>query len=398
MNLLSFRIIGHPLVADSSWLEVGKGLHVIQAKQPVQAQVLLRLLQTIHPPYHCLGDPLFADFPQYTSGQHGIRKISAAKKTMALALFAASPDLVNELATIDPLFYETDWIELGRRRDCSRWMHFVELSESARWSEIHGTVMKLLANARLKAPQTVNEFELALQSWRETDRIKDQRAYQLRTLLQSLRSALAADQHSSLDHCLQVVDRAHHFSRAKEMVARRLPMFLSIPTILADPSASDGVTDRALFHALGAQLLVHHPEQTSRIAILAQLNLQLKELLPALHLRFREQESGMNLEDSLCRVPISLSTRPLADKIIAAMAGLSVLHRAINGCEPILLLDCHRIHLQQQDRIDLFRHLLKFCSNRQCLIAPDRDFLTLCQAEKQKNGDKQLSGLRFIGL
>lgn len=383
---------------DSLWLEVGKGLHIIKAKQPAQAQVLLRLLQAIHPPYDCLSDRSFADFPQYTSSQHGINKITAAKKTVALAIFAASPELVNELAAIDPLFYETGWIELGRRRDCSRWMHFVELSESARWSEIHGTVMDLLAHARLKAPQTVNEFEFALQSWRGTDRIKDQRAHQLKALLQSLRSALAADQQSILDHCLQAVDRAHHFSRAKEMVAAHLPMFFSIPTTLADSSASDGVTDRALFHALGAQLLVHHPDQTSRIGILTQLNLQLNELLSALHLQFSEEGGCMKLEDTLCRVPISLSTRPLADKIIAFMATLSVLHRAVNGCEPIFLLDCCGIHLQQQDRIDLFKHLLQFCSNRQCLIAPDRDFLKLCEDENQKKDDKNASTLRFIDI
>ena len=381
---------------DSLWLEVGKGLHVLTAKQPAQAQVLLRLLQTIHPPYDCLSNSPFADFPQYTPGQHGIDTITAAKKTVALAIFAASPELVHELAAIDPLFYDTGWIELGRRRDCSRWMHFVELSESARWSEIHGTVMDLLTHARVKAPQMVSEFELALQSWRGTDRIKDQRAHQLKALLQSLRSALAADQQSILDHCLQAVDRAHHFSRAKEMVAARLPMFLSIPTPLADASASDDVTDKAFFHALGAQLLVRHPEQTSRIGILTQLNLQLNEFLPALHLQFREEGGCMKLEDTIYGVPLSLSTRPPADKTIARMAGLSILHRAVNGCEPIFLLDCRGLSLQQRDRSDLFKHLLQFCSNRQCLIAPDRDFLKLCQAENQGKDDKNVSNLRFI--
>lgn len=383
---------------DSLWLEVGKGLHIIKEKQPAQAQVLLRLLQTIHPPHDCLSDRSFADLPQYTSGQHGIYTITAAKKTVALAIFAASPELVHELAAIDPLFYETGWIELGRRRDCSRWMHFVELSESARWSEIHGTVMDLLAHARVKAPQTVNEVECALQSWRGTDRIKGQRAHQLKTLLQFLRSALAADQQSSLDHCLQAVDRAHHFSRAKEMVAARLPLFLSIPTTLADPSASDGVTDRAFFHALGAQLLVHHPDQTSRTGMLTQLNLQLNALLPALPLQFSEEGDCLKLEDTLCGVPISLSPRPLADTIIACMASLSVLHRAVKGCEPIFLLDCRGMHLQQQDRTDLFKHLLQFCSNRQCLIAPDREFLKLCQAENQEKDDENVSSLRFIDI
>lgn len=360
--------------------------------------MLLRLLQTIYPPYDCLSDRSFADLPQYTSGQHGIITITAAKKTVALAIFAASPELVNELAAIDPLFYETGWIELGRRRDCSRWMHFVELSESARWSEIHGTVMDLLAHARVKAPQTVNEFECALQSWRRTDRIRGQRAHQLKALLASLRSALAADQQSSLDHCLQAVDRAHHFSRAKEMVAARLPLFLSIPTTLADASTSDGVTDRAFFHAFGAQLLVRHPEQTSRTGMLTQLNLQLNALLPALPLQFSEEGGCMKLEDTLCRMPISLSTRPLADKIIAFIASLSVLHRAVNGCEPIFLLDCRGMHLQQQDRIDLFKHLLQFCSNRQCLIAPDHEFLELCQAENQKKDDQNVLSLRFIDI
>jgi len=80
------------------------------------------------------------------------------------------------------------------------------------------------------------------------------------------------------------------------------------------------------------------------------------------------------------------------------MASLSVLHRAVNGCEPIFLLDCRGIHLQQQDRIDLFKHLLQFCSNRQCLIAPDHEFLELCQAENQIKDDQNVLSLRFIDI
>ena len=81
------------------------------------------------------------------------RRINPAKRTIALAVFNATPDLVQELSSIGDWFYETDRIEVGRRFDYSRWINFVELASSTRWSEISSDIEDLLAGRPAKLPR-----------------------------------------------------------------------------------------------------------------------------------------------------------------------------------------------------------------------------------------------------
>jgi hypothetical protein len=227
MDLLTFRIIGHPAIPDSSWLKVGRGINVLRTGHRPQAGGLLRMLQTINPPYNFEQVQPFADLPSHTSSQQCTKKIMLSKKTAALAIFVASPQLVTELTAIDAVFYETDRIEFGRRRDFSQWISFVELSESTRWSEIEPTVRLLLSRSKLEMP-AVAGLQTTIESLRGVDRIKDQRATQLKKLLQGLRQGLHENEQPLLDQCLHAIDRDQHFRRAKEVLTSRLPLFLSI--------------------------------------------------------------------------------------------------------------------------------------------------------------------------
>jgi hypothetical protein len=397
MNLLTFRLIGHPAIPSLSWLEVGPGLNVLKTDREAQGPALLQTLQTINPPYDCRSINPFADFPDHTIGQQGIRKIIASKKTAALAIFAASPQLVEALAVLDPLFYETGWIELGRRRDCSRWMNFVELSGSARWSEIAAIVNPLLPLVSPTAA-AADELRAAMGAWRGTDRIKDQRALQVKAQLQTLRTLLPEEHRARLDPCFQAVDRADHFSRAKELVAGRLPIFLSLPTVAAEPVGGDAAAATAPFVFLAARLRNLHPDHADLEGALRQINLQLRRLHPEVHLQLRWTGDALFLEDTELSAPISCTERISVKNIMALMAGLAVLHAAIYKCQPIFLLDCSRFELNHQERVNLLSELHRFCANRQCLVAPDSGLLALCVAACQSPAKEQYPRLHLIDV
>lgn len=392
MILLKFRLIGHPAIPDVPWLEVGPGLNVLKTKKEAQARALLHTLQTINPPYDCRSINPFADFPTHTIGSQFTRTIIPSKKTAALALFAASPPLVETLAVLDPLFYETGWIELGRRRDCSRWMNFVELSGSARWSEIATIVNSLLPLIGRETTAAADDLRAALGAWRGTDRIKEQHALQVKAQLHTLRSLLPPEHQARLDPCFQAVDRARHFSQAKELVAARLPVFLSLPNVAAEAAAG-----AEPFAFLAARLRDLHPDQVALEGALRQINLQLCRIHPE-GLQFRWTGDTLLLESTELSAPLSRIEWMPVKKIMALMAGLAVLHEAIYGCQPIFLLDCSGFDLNHQERVDLLSELHRFCTNRQCLVAPDNGMLALCAAACESPATEQYPRLHLIGV
>ena len=392
MTLLKFRLIGHPAIPDVPWLEVGPGLNVLKTEKEAQARALLRTLQTINPPYDCRRINPFADFPTHTIGAQFTRTIIPAKKTAALALFAASQPLVEALAALDPLFYETGWIELGRRRDCSRWMHFVELSGSARWSEIAAIVTPLLPLIGRETTAAADDLRAALGAWRGTDRIKDQRALQVKAQLHTLRTLLPAEHRARLDPCFQAVDRARHFSQAKELVAARLPVFLSLPEVAAEQAAG-----AEPFAFLAARLRDLHPDQAGLEEALRQINLELCRLHPE-GLQFRCTGDTLLLAGTEPSLPISCTEWMPVKKIMALMAGLAVLHETIYGCQPIFLLDCSRLDLNHQERVALLSKLHRFCANRQCLVAADSGVLALCAAACESPAKEQYPRLHLIDV
>lgn len=398
MTLLKFRLIGHPAIPDAPWLEVGPGLNVLKTEKEAQGHALLHTLQTINPPYDCRSINPFADFPTHTIGPQFSRKIIPSKKTAALAIFAASPQLVEALAVLDPLFYETGWIELGRRRDYSRWMNFVELSGSARWSEIAAIVNPLLPLVSPEAAPAADDLRAAMGAWRGTDRIKDQHAVQVKAQLHTLRTLLPAEHRARLDPCFQAVDRARHFSQAKEVVAARLPVFLSLPEADTEPAGGEAAAGTAPFAFLAARLRELHPDRAGLEGALGQANLQLGRLHPEGHLQFRWASAALLLADTALSEPISCTERMPVKKIMALMAGLTVLHEAIYGCQPIFLLDCSGFDLNHQERVDLLSELHRFSANRQCLVAPDSGLLALCAAACESPAKKQHPWLRLIDV
>lgn len=384
MHLLMFRIIGHPAVPDSSWIEIGRGMNVLKTVHADQAQALARMLQTINPPYDINETDPFRHLLQYLDGPGYRRRIIPSKKTAALAIFAASPRLVRELTSIDSVYYATDRIEFGRRRDHSRWVNFIELAGSARWSEIEPTISTLLDHAGAAGEELSELLHPAIVPLRGTDRIKGPVAEILKEHLEPLWPLLPESEQEQLGQCLNAIDRADHFRQAKARASAWLPYFVLITAATVGLAGDE--TDAARFKAPGAEPLTFlaarlaavHTDRTSWGQRLAQVNRQLEDLYPGLVLHCDLEGGEAALESRQRPAPLSLPDLPPVRRIEALMAAASVLHGQLHGNQPIFLLDVNGMQLQPAEQRDLLQVVLRHCGRWQSVVVPDTDFLDLC--------------------
>lgn len=390
MQLLSFRIIGHPAIPDGSWLNVGKGVTFVKTDSSAQAQGLIKTLQTINPPYDLNHVDPFSDLCQFTAGNHYRKRIIAAKKTAALAIFAASPHLVKELSSLDPAFYETDRIEVGRRRDRSRWMNFIELPGAIRWGEIGPTLRKLLAQSGPEATATIEGLQNTLAKFSNSDRIKGEGATELKKQAEMLRSFLPKEVQGQLEECLFAIDRGQRFRLAKERVADFLPLFLPITYETSEDYAGKAddtltvQTPAALFSFMTERLKKNQEKQASFEQRLARINLRLQTLHPELDLRFREAEASIILESPQGSSSLSLAEMNPVRRMKSVIAGLAAMHEEHCGCYPLFFIDCKVCLLKKQEQAELMNFLFSHSSDWQSLAIADDAFLEWCIS---KTGD-----------
>jgi hypothetical protein len=385
MKLITFRIIGHPALPNASWVKVGNGLNVIKALDAEQAKSLFKMLQAINPPYDFKEIDPFRDLPLYTSDHKQTRKIIPSKKTAAIAIFTAPLQLVKELAAIDPLFFETDRIECGRRRDQSRWINFVELSSSTRWSEIESDVRGLLSGIEPDAVSVVERLQKTIATLRNSDRIKGKIAVELRGQLEELRQFLLNNEQEQLERCLHAVDRAQHFRQAKDVAEKYLPLFLTItrsmldyPLQTADVTAARE-TSTALFAFLVKGLEKEgHADTVSLKQHVHQINLSLQTIDSELAPHIREEGISIILEGSQNGVVLPFRDMLPVRRFEVLLSTLAAMHQELYGLTPIFLIDIDEMKLEMQELEDLYRFLLRHSSQWQFLVIPDSSFLALC--------------------
>nr|WP_321467724.1 hypothetical protein [uncultured Desulfobulbus sp.] len=380
MHLLQFRIIDHPALAKASWVDVGPGINILAPPTTRQAQALLRSLQALSPAYDCAQVDPFSALPLYRTGGTVTRRIIPAKRTTVIAIYAASPELVVDLAAIDPLYYEIDRIEVGRRRDYSRWMNFVELPASARWGEVAPILVPLLVE-RCSGPSRGEIAPLLdrIGAWRNTDRIKGEQAQWLLDRLESLQQQVPVSIGESLQPCIDAVALAEHFVAAKARVASRMPLFFHLP-FAQDP------TDKDVFSSLGQQLAFlaqrlreQMPDPAALSAKLAALNHQWLELGADYHL-LRDVKTGQILVTLL---PKKQREKRRGEDFISYIKTIlqctQGLHQLVMGCDPIFLLTMRLSRRQSEQCPTPLESLRRICSRFQCLVAPDQDFIELCR-------------------
>ncbi len=228
MRLIQAKVRCVEGVEDSGWIVPGRQTTVIYGPQGSGKKHLLQALQALNPIYDIQSENPFINHPEvWRQGEHA-KRVFPEKKTAVFMIFSAEPDLVLNLNSIDPALIETDRIEVGRRLDRSRWITFVEISASSRWSEISARIKTL--RDRLK--QSAEGRKLCLKSdfidtLMETDRLKGDVAVMCFNWLKSIEPYLAEEDISLLNTCMQITGRAHRFAAARVEVERWLP-----PTIV----------------------------------------------------------------------------------------------------------------------------------------------------------------------
>ncbi|MEW6429231.1 MAG: hypothetical protein AB1568_14485 [Thermodesulfobacteriota bacterium] len=227
MRLLRARVLGHFAVNNSGWFSCSPELTLIVGAAGAGKSTVLRALRSINPPFFEPEPTPFADYPRMVEQGGRQRRVIASKKTAVVTVFACDEPLRAELARIDPVFLETERIEIGRRLDGSRWLTFVEIASSSRWSEVDADMSRLREALGGAGIAEIDEGFAFCATLLPTDRIKGATAARLDRLLSRLdRVAAAADLRGLIARIRHAVSRAERFGKARRLVLRHLPVML----------------------------------------------------------------------------------------------------------------------------------------------------------------------------
>ncbi len=380
MKLIKARIRGLDSHTESNWFDLNSGLNLFRFPTAEHGRKFLRILQTINPTYPVREGKPFAEFPDYIQQDGYTKHVNPAKRTVAMAVFSATPQLVKDLAKISPLLYETDRIEVGRRLDYSRWINFVELASSTRWSEIADDMQTLQQKVETFAPDRSAALKEITGGLKPSDRVKDSLKDQLAHWLEKLPANLPDDCKELAERLLTAVRRADYFRRARTIVRIRMPLLVVIGSsppggTNGQPGSASQLQDSAsLAHLL--QLITEWADTMGRISpdqertFIRVLNEQLGELQPS-SMKMRLVRSSGELLLINDKPSPKTSDGPLFSlRQMQAKACLAVaLSRIIYKTEAILLFDEPETGFPPPLHRDLTDFVLKISKTSQCLYS-----------------------------
>ena len=225
MRLLQIKLRGLGDLPVTDWLTLSRSLTLLRFTDTQVGRQVLKAVQALNPPYDCLAEHPFGDLPMEEVVAGGYRRaITPEKRTIVIGIFDTPSALVKDLGALTPPLYETDRIEVGRRLDYSRWMNFVEIASSSRWSEVSEDIRNLLNDyPNGSGTQAVQQL---LTEAVPSDRIKGAMAEELSAWLTTLESRQSEIAH--YPDVLEKVHRARKFAEARELLNVRLPTFLAV--------------------------------------------------------------------------------------------------------------------------------------------------------------------------
>ncbi len=227
MKLFQAKTVGHRRIKDSDWYTMFKQLTIIEGEEGLGKTTLVRTLQAINPGEGEKGLEPFRDYPEEVEKAGHRRRVIPGKKTGVFAIFICNEQLRRKLTPIDQVFFETDRIEVGRRLDWSRWINFVEIPSSSRWSEAAPDLECLQDQLKKRGDvsQLLSEYE-EFAEIKPTKRIKEELADRLNGWLDQVESVLDEDDRECLDQARFKTNRAARFKHAKKVTADNLPVFI----------------------------------------------------------------------------------------------------------------------------------------------------------------------------
>jgi hypothetical protein len=225
MRLLQIKLRGLGDLPVTSWVTLSRTLTLLRFTDTQIGRQVLKAVQALNPPYDCLSEQPFGDLPMEEVVASGYRRaIIPEKRTIVIGIFDTPPSLVKDLAALTPPLYETDRVEVGRRLDYSRWINFVEIASSSRWSEVSEDIRKLLDD--YPNGSEAQAVQRLLTEAVPSDRIKGAMAEELEAWLTTIENRQSEIAH--YPEVLEKVRRARKFTEARELLNGRLPPFLVV--------------------------------------------------------------------------------------------------------------------------------------------------------------------------
>jgi len=366
MKVSQIKLRGLGKTPETDWITLDPRLTTIQIQDPDERDGFLRAIEAINPPYDCVGAQPFAHLPKIIKQNGVIKRVSPEKRTIVLSIFEASSNLVHRLAAISSLFFEADKIEVGRRLDHSRWINFVELPASSRWSEVSDDVVTVL-NTYCSDDSAV--IKHLVEGLSPSDRVKGQLMKTLSGWLNQLLSA--TPQKDQLLHSLLTrVNRASSFEKARTLLDIHLPLFARIAV------TESGVNNQcsALFPLLQRyhQQMVSSPAQadSGHLSFMEKVERELCKLdflEPDIHLRTAQNSVILSTRyKGRTYEHMSMLQNTVQVQVYSALA--IVLSRILFGCDPLLIFDITNQETLQDNQLPAVDQIEEIANHCQCLL------------------------------
>lgn len=388
---------------DSGWLTAGSGATLLSMEKGRGASAALQALQHINPACEDFVEKKVPGALSVIRQRGYSRRVLPAKRTAALAVFAADIDLVQDLSAIDADLLETDRIEVGRRLDYSRWLNFVEIPSSSRWGEIVHPMQALWHSLlekyppRALPPDILSVVDLPL-----TGRIRGDIAGTLMQWLAEMEGFAGAECAATISSCRQAVGRSGRFTEARRLVAERLPRFILLepddtiqPLYDVDDLAHPATRGPGASPFVG--LLTGLWQKTLPAGSQSERQRQLQQDLDESRRRLDNLTDGAVMSPRFCvengsiRISHSALHDASAPHRMVDIAAVLVLSQALYGRLPILLVDQVEHHSKQQPD-DLFEYIKNvgeicqiFCTAAGAYAAAWRGWSGLLRLEENQN-------------
>lgn len=360
-------------VRDSGWFVPGRHTTVIHDPEGASVPFLFEALQTLNPPYPITECKPFSSHPQsWRQGSYD-RKVIPGKKTAVIMVFSAVPDLVRELSEIDESLFETDRIEVGRRLDYSRWITFVEISASGRWSDIKSDFQQLRKLMRTPEGQVDDS---AFNDLLDSNRLKGELADRCRNWLVRIKDLvpeLGGEELLVHQRCLRQVNLAERFNQARRRVEKWLPPTLVVP---CHHFGSETVSEQLEAASGPAAFLLDRLQDTCSEGPDSRLSLEQDQAKT-----LRELEGEEAFRDLLARPRLEFHRERISITGLEADSALLLLKKHIyllcllsllvQGRKPLLLLDLPHRAVCQMDVGTLLDWLQQLGKSCQVIIGTD---------------------------
>ena len=395
MQILQIKIRGTTSIHDSGWITLSQRLTIIQGNDDQQRKEFLTTLETINPLFDIHSTVPFHDFPTFSLVHGHKKRIQPHKKTVVYAIYSTSPNLTLELSKIDPKFYETDRIEVGRKLDYSRWVSFVEMSASTRWKEFEELAQPLFQSL---PSSVINALSHVVNTYKTNDRISDTFSDELTLWMSEIAQILPSDQQPLYQQCLFLIGRAERFNMARRYFESKLPIYIFVDEIpqLQSSYSLMGVNkekSNTPLHILlykCSDILKTTNDVSAINDIIATIRQQLIEKIGVAikipELIFTQSQLEISLSDSkIDTVSDYLITLILLSKILFRPSPFLLLHDIENKVSKSM----------QQNLLEQLAHISNIC---QIILSTNADMAKIEQSFRTLQFDKNSSGGKIINI